>query len=315
MEEMEHHWPHFDGAIFFNDGYQKSNLCTLPIMGRRLYDQFGFVYEPAYESLFCDREQTDLLRDMGRLVYIDEKIIEHRHHVWGRAPKDELYERNDAREAKDKATWERRRRSRRAYSQFAHDAPAMWVSILICSLPERWQMLRGLVDELYRQIESAIALRQVEVVIDDREGVTVGEKRDSLLKRARGHYIAFVDDDDAVAHDYVVRVISAVSGDLSVDCASLVGVVTTDGANPKEFRHSIEYDGWFYKDGAHRRCPNHLNAVRRDLALQAGFVNQNVGEDVEYSSRLRPLLKKEATTGDKPLYFYFYNRANSVQSK
>jgi hypothetical protein len=323
LEEMDRAWPHLDGAIFFDDGYQKSKLCTLPIFGRHLYNQFGYIYAPDYKSLFCDREQTDVLNTLGRLKYVDDKIIEHRHHIWNRAEKDELYQRNDALEDEDKATFERREKSRIPCAQFGFNSPPLWLSILICTLPQRRLMMERLLRDLRTQIERDLGLdvharsrRSVEILVDDREGISVGQKRQDLLESARGHYVAFVDDDDGVARDYVIRLVSALEdSQLSADCASLVGVITENGGKPATFKHSIKYDGWYTKDGFHYRTPNHLNAVRRDLALQIGFVSKNVGEDHDFSQRLRPLLQREVSTGDKPLYMYWYNAANSVQNK
>lgn len=324
LEEMERAWPHLDGAIFFNDGFQKSNLCTLPIFGRRLYDQFGYIYAPEYKSLFCDREQTDMLRSLGRLTYVDAKIIEHRHHVWHRAENDELYQRNDALEAADRATFKRRKATRRAYAQFGFDSPPVWLSILICTVPARRELVERLLRDLWGQVLSRHlriyqrSPRMFEILVDDRVEPTVGEKRQSLLEKAHGHYTAFIDDDDGVAHDYIERlykVLVDLTAPLTADCTSLVGVITENGGRPATFKHSIKYDGWYTKDGVHYRTPNHLNAIRRDLALQVGFLPKNVGEDHDFSQRLRPLIKNEVSTGDKPLYYYWYNATNSVQSK
>ncbi len=91
--------------------------------------------------------------------------------------------------------------------------------------------------------------------------------------------------------------------------------MTVDGENPQRFEHSIKYDGWYTKDGVHYRTPNHLSVVRCELARKVGFVSKNVGEDHDYSMRLRPLLKTEASTGETPLYFYFYRPKQSVQTK
>jgi hypothetical protein len=315
LQGMQQHWPHLDGAIFFNDGYQRDHLCTLPIFGKRFYDQFGYIYAPDYKSLFCDREQTDLLKSMGRLAYVDEKLIEHRHHVWGRADKDALYERNDSLETEDKATYERRKQLIRPHAQFAFDMPPLWLSILICTVPKRKTQLEWLLGYLWSQIYAHRSPLEAEILVDDREELTVGEKRQALLERAKGHYIAFIDDDDAVAHDYVARLVGALSGDPEADCASLVGVMTTNGAKPEIFKHSISYDGWYTRAGVHYRTPNHLSAVRRTLALEVGFISKDVGEDHDYSKRLRPLLKRETSTGEAPLYFYFYNPKQSVQSQ
>lgn len=313
LEAMEQHWPHLDGALHFNDGHQRSNLCTLPVMGRRLWNRWGYVYHPAYKSLYCDREQTELLKSMGRLVYVDEKIIEHRHHAWGRAPVDALYERNDAMGEDDRNTYEKRRHSKMdKEAQWGFNEPVLWFSILICTVPARRAQLERLLDNLYTQIDR---VEGVDILIDDREGVTVGEKRQTLLKKSQAHYVAYVDDDDEVAHDYVQRIVDAVAFS-NADCASLEGIITTDGRNPQRFSHSISNGPvWRTEKGVHLRGPNHLSVVKRNLALQAGFESKNIGEDHGYASRLFPLLKKEVSTGNKPLYFYFWNSKQTVQSK
>lgn len=317
MEAMEEHFPHLDGAIYFDDGYQGENLCTLPIFGRRLYDQFGYVYEPSYTSLFSDTEQTCVLRALGRLQYIDEKIIEHRHHVWGRSPKDALYQKNDAFWEKDKAVYESREAIRRPHAQIGFDTPPLWLSVCIATLPDRRPQLDRLLDHLYTQIlrrkERVGAddgyvqcLREVEILVDSREDITVGQKRQALLERTRGLYVAFIDDDDWVSHDYIDRVVGALRNNPGTDCASLKGVMTTAGAVPETFEHSIKHMEWRSEDGAHYRSPNHLNAVRRDLALKVGFPSLSHAEDFDYSKRLRPLLQREASTGDADLYHYWY---------
>lgn len=315
ITDMEQYFPYLDGALHYNDGHQRSNLCTLPIFGRRLYEQFGYIYHPDYKSLFCDREQTDILKAMGRLAYVDKILIEHKHHIWGDGvEKDALYERNDALEGDDRKTFEQRKVLTRPHAQWPFEAPPLWLSVLICTVPARKKQLNWLLDFLYAQIR-ADAPRQVEVLIDDREGITVGEKRQSLLECSRGHFVAFVDDDDGIAPDYVKRLVTAFAITPDADCASLEGVMTTRGAKPEIFRHSIYFDGWYTKEGIHYRTPNHLSAVKREIALQVGFVSKNVGEDHDYSKRLRPLLKKEVSVGEKPLYFYWFDPLHSVQQR
>ncbi len=312
LAAMEKHFPYLDGAIYFSDGHHGANLCTLPIMGRRLVEQFGYVYYPEYQSLFSDTEQTVVLKALGRLTYVDETIIEHRHYVWGTAPKDALYHTNETYWDVDKAAFERRFKTQQPLAQIPFDSPPLWLTICIATLPIRRARLEHLLDHLWQQIldftnpvgdEHA---RMIEVVVDDREGPTVGEKRQALLERARGHFVAFVDDDDWVAPDYVRRVVEAIGFNPQADCASLVGVMTTAGAVPEHFAHSIKNAEWRTDDGIHLRTPNHLNAVRTSLALKVGFKAVSKAEDFDYSKRLQPLLKQEASTGDAPLYYYFY---------
>ena len=307
LEEMEKHWPMLDGALHFNDGFQRANLCTLPVMGRRLWEQFDRqVYDESYKSLYCDKEYTDVFKALGRLTYVDEKIIEHRHHAWNRAVVDETYARNDALESADKLTYEARK---------IHAIQMPILSILICSVPRRRALLERLFDDLHTQIVAPNIATLVEICVDMREDVTVGEKRQALLERAHSAYVAFIDDDDGVAHDYVRRVFQAIVSNRGVDCVSLVGTITTDGRNPQRFEHSIKHEKWETVGGVHLRSTNHLNAVKRELALKVGFVSKNVGEDFDYATRLRPLLVTEASAGDEPLYYYWYSSRDTVQSK
>jgi hypothetical protein len=296
MDAMLEHFPMLDGCVYFNDGYQGERIVTLPIIGRRLYAQFGSVYDSAYKSLWCDQEQTDVYSAMRRLAYVPEVIIEHQHHVTGMTKLDQLYIRNDALWDEDKATYERRRAR-----QFDWTPPRL--SVLICSLPSRRALLDKLTDELWMQADCSL---MVEILVDAAEGGTIGEKRQRLLERARGEFIVFVDDDDWVSHDYVHRILMAILDNPDADCIALNGVMVTSGVSPEPFYNSLEHAEWYSKDGKHYRSPSHLSPVRRELALAAGFPSKSYGEDHEYAMRLRPLLKKEASIGDAPAYFYFY---------
>lgn len=306
LNAMREHFPHFDGAIYFSDGYQGEHCCTLPIFGYRLYDQFGYIYESAYKSLFCDLEQTEVLRATGRLAYVDEKLIEHRHHVTGKSAKDALYEKNDALWPEDQAVYEARKCVVREHAQNGFDSPPLWLSICVASLPVRRAQLDLLLDQIYTQILEREEPREVEVLVDSREGLSIGEKRQELLERARGHFVAFVDDDDGVSHDYIERVVSALKSEPNTDCASLSGTMTTAGAVPEPFNISLANAEDCTRDGAHYRTTNHLTAVRREIALQAGFKAMSYGEDFDYARRLRTLLTKEVSTGVRPIYMYWY---------
>ena len=89
------HFPDGDGVLHFNDGHQGDRLNTLCILGRKYYDRFGYIYNPAYKSLFADNEFDEVSRILARRVYIDQMIIKHEHPDANKAVKwDDLYERN-----------------------------------------------------------------------------------------------------------------------------------------------------------------------------------------------------------------------------
>jgi hypothetical protein len=287
---------------------QGADMCTLSIMGRRLYDQFGWAYNPLYRSLCCDVEYTELLRQMRRLVYVDAMPIEHVHPAWGKAKSDALYEKNQKHASEDEATLARRKETRRTGSQFSFGAPPMTLSIGILTVPERRAMLDHLLDHLYAQI-TRHAPREAEILIDAGDG-NMGAKRQRILDRAVGKYIIFVDDDDWVSGSFVADHVRALREMPDADCASLAGVMTTAGAAPEKFVHSINVAGEQTIDGVHYRFPRHINAIRLDLARSVGYKDIDYVDDQDFALRVRPLLKREANTGAKPSYFYLFHPKN-----
>ena len=174
----------------------------------------------------------------------------------------------------------------------------MKFSILICSLEERHKQLMSLLLELYKQRTNEI---EVLTNIDNRQKTT-GTKRNELLLQAKGDYIAFVDDDDKVAENYVSRILGAVK--TNPDCVGMEGLITFASKGiVQKFIHSIKYDKWFEKNGIYYRCPNHLSPVKRELALKVMFPDITVGEDYKYSEKLFSHLKTEVYL-QEPIYFY-----------
>ena len=73
------HYPDYDGMLNFNDGLRKDwpELCTLTIYGNKYYERFGYIYNPEYVSVYCDREQTEVGRLLNKIQDIDRVIIKH----------------------------------------------------------------------------------------------------------------------------------------------------------------------------------------------------------------------------------------------
>jgi len=80
-EEMEKNFPNLDGCVYFNDGYTSGKLITFSILGKKLYDHFGYIYHPDYKALYCDNEFTEEVKRLGKSKYIDEVIIMHEHYA------------------------------------------------------------------------------------------------------------------------------------------------------------------------------------------------------------------------------------------
>lgn len=180
----------------------------------------------------------------------------------------------------------------------------MKLSILIPSTIDRQHLLDALLVELDLQILSNDAYSDVEILTDiDSYERSIGDKRNYLLNQAQGEMISFIDDDDWVASFYIQEVLQAI--DDGFDCCSLIGEMKTNGVNPVIFKHSIEYNGWYEKDKILYRYLNHLNPIKKSIAMQIMFPPISHGEDKVYSQRLQD--SKLVTTEykiDGILYYY-----------
>jgi hypothetical protein len=111
-EKYDEFFPDLDGVTWFNDGFQKSRINTLCILGKTYYNRFGYIYHPSYKSLYCDNEFTIVANKLGKQKYFDTVLIEHRHFSIGnnRERYDQLYVRNDSLMKTDELNYYKRER-------------------------------------------------------------------------------------------------------------------------------------------------------------------------------------------------------------
>lgn len=177
----------------------------------------------------------------------------------------------------------------------------MMLSILICHLPTR--DMNKLISILEKQLTG-----ECELHIDSRIDVTTGRKRGDLLKKATGKYVVFIDDDDMVPEYYVSEMLTACASDC--DCVAINGIMTTDGQHETKWLLSKDYQNHDAREGnkmVYYRHTNHITAVKREIALAAGFPDKSNAEDKHYSDRLQ--LSTEYKI-EKPMYHYIFSTRN-----
>lgn len=179
------------------------------------------------------------------------------------------------------------------------------LSILIPTIKRHEKYLIELLRELNHQTSKYNG--EVEILIDDSQVDTVGEKRNRLLERAIGKYVAFFDADDSPSRNYIELLMQAMKTDC--DCASLKGIYSVDGAYNGIFDHSIKYKKWETVQGIIRylRFPNHLNMIKSSIAKQFKFPEKNFSEDFDWSTAIHKsgLLKTEHYI-QEVIYHYKY---------
>ena len=185
------------------------------------------------------------------------------------------------------------------------------LSILVPSVSTRRATFAPkIMDQLFGQHErlDAADRQRVEILIvtdAGREGgMIVGDKRNALVRMARGKYVAFVDDDDRVSDDYITSLLKATS--TGCDVIVFDAMVSLNSGAPKVCHYNKFYRRDANTPAAYERLPNHLMAVKRILALQTPFAGKQCGEDADYAVRLLPLLKTQEVI-DRVLYHYDFN--------
>lgn len=195
------------------------------------------------------------------------------------------------------------------------------LSILILSIPSRIESLSSAMKQLQDQADSIGKSKQIEILAFlDNRSQTISEKRNVLLAAARGEYLAFLDDDDAISKDYMKKIFEAIdlhSPTGGVDCITFNQWCSIDG-EPMTVHFGIgnPHSG-LYRDAEGflediKRPPYHMCVWKSSIAQSEvfrpliGANGQSYGEDIDWLMRLYPKVQTEHHIEDE-LHGYIYN--------
>lgn len=75
------------GLLKVFDGAQKW-ICTMPVMSRDYYEEQGYIYNPAYQHMFCDTHLTHVADLKKKLIIRNDIVFHHDHYSVSGAAKD-----------------------------------------------------------------------------------------------------------------------------------------------------------------------------------------------------------------------------------
>lgn len=180
------------------------------------------------------------------------------------------------------------------------------LTIAIPTIVTREAQFNALKYELEAQIKSAKAKDKVEIISEcDNKEISIGKKRDNLIRKAKGKYLVMIDDDDWISDDYVIEVLKAAESD--ADCIGYLEHCNFDGQRNAISCISVKYSGWYSNVGIYDyvRNPYFKVPIKTSICQEVGCADMRWNEDEDFAKKIYPYLKKEQFI-NKKLYFYRY---------
>lgn len=186
------------------------------------------------------------------------------------------------------------------------------LAIAILTVPERIDKYAELIRDLNSQIRHGGLEKHVQLVtIGDSKEMLVGDKREVWKHLVRAENVMWCDDDDKYKPGAIALVYKACcfGADVVTFCGDYIEADTGQRGDfiiRKGFKNEDDWTKRIFK-----RAPNHLCAVKTELARQCVFPSLNVSEDSEYARQINKLIKTEVHLNEK-IYEYHYSSMNSL---
>lgn len=175
------------------------------------------------------------------------------------------------------------------------------LSILTASIPERHSIMIGLYGKLHRQMYEVHTnhemLGEIEWILDESPsfingGLSIGKKRESLVRRAKGKYLCFLDDDEDIAPNYVETLVRLCQHDM--DVCTFKAIAKNDNfwsiIDMSIYNPNIEASPNYVT----LRSPWHVCPIRSSFAKMFDFEDINYGEDIKWMEKVLTQVTSEA---------------------
>jgi hypothetical protein len=178
----------------------------------------------------------------------------------------------------------------------------LW-SILIPTVVTRPEQFKRLADILAPQVAKYNGDIEVLVHWNNFEK-GIGPVRQQLIEGAKGEYVNFIDDDDAVTDDYCDSIFPLLDG---VDYIGFRVAFYQNNQKQKPVIHSLTCEKWTDTGEGFYRRVTMINPIKRSLALQSrvgeGDYKNGIPEERVYADNLDKITKTEHFL-DKEVHIY-----------
>jgi hypothetical protein len=172
------------------------------------------------------------------------------------------------------------------------------LTILIPSCKKHKEATNILINELNRQ--------NIKYLVDSRENVDLGTKRQDLYWSCNTEYALQWDADDWISGDFAICLSDYIRAYPGVDCINfLEHVVMGDQKTLTRRSLNFPWSGMRFPNGNYCFSPNTKSIVKTELAQKVIFEKGHQGEDLAFGRDLRQYLKSEINL-DYIGYYYEY---------
>lgn len=195
------------------------------------------------------------------------------------------------------------------------------LSVLVPSIPERSDLLTRINSLLHKQLiqlwRDHPMLGDVEIVFKNSKsflngGLSIGKKREWLVKAAMGKYLCFLDDDEDIAPNYIETLMRLCQHD--VDVVTFRNLTRTDTYWTVVDMSLKNHNEEATPERIVKRLPWHICPVKNEYAKLYDFEDSNYSEDWTWMEKVLKHCKTEAHT-DQILHCYNHSSKHSEADK
>jgi len=157
-----------------------------------------------------------------------------------------------------------------------HIVMSIVLSILVPSIPSRFEKFQRIYQKLLDQSKGR---DNIEILgLFDNKQRSIGLKRDALVQMSKGDYVAFVDDDDNISPDYIVKLLQSALSNPDVITFKQTSIINGEQCTVDFDLTHTENEG-FTPGGTIKRRPFHVCAFKGEIARKYHFPDKMYGED------------------------------------
>ena len=187
------------------------------------------------------------------------------------------------------------------------------LSILIASVPSRYEQLQNIFNALSHQCEIHNDDVEILVFLDNKQR-SIGMKRQALLDIAKGTYVTWIDDDDQPDMDYIYHVMEVLSTCSRPDVITINQEVYIDGKGPYSLTFKAGHpDNEEVGETPATRPPWHTCIWKRETVKDCKFPDLMYGEDWAWAEQANKLIRHSFHI-DKVLLTYIFD-SNITEAK